>query len=93
MISLVTRLKEMVLEEQQPTFVISVFGNNFVTPAFMRQAEKATIEAIQLIRGMAVTGLTPMQEWILKGFNLFLKKDYKSFRTKEEAMEFLARQT
>jgi hypothetical protein len=90
MMALVTALRDAINSVEQPARILSVFNGNYVTPTFMRHAEQETLEGLRLIEKMAFIGLSPTQEWILKGYNLFLKRNYKSFPTREAALDYLA---
>jgi hypothetical protein len=90
MINGVVELTGKILEKNKPTMILSVFNERaYVTPGFMRTAEKANIELSHLLDKQAVVGLSPVKKMILKGFNILLRKNIRSFNTVDEAMEFL----
>lgn len=90
MVELVDQAKAFILKEQkQELLIVSVFNEkNFVTPAFMRhlEAELKTVEPLVLKN--CVTGLSQTQLWILKGINLWYKKQIHPFGSLQEAMDY-----
>ncbi len=90
MINGIEELTGKILERNKPIMILSVFNERaFVTPGFMRAAEKANLELPHLIDKQAVVGLSPVKKMILKGFNILLRRNIRSFNTIEEAKEFL----
>jgi hypothetical protein len=90
MISLLDQAKEFALSENRSFLVLGCFySNNYLTPAFMRQAEKVSSEILHLITKLALVGLNPTQKLILKGYNIFLQRNFKAFDSREEAIRYL----
>jgi hypothetical protein len=46
-------------------------------------------EATRLIRKQALVGFTGSKLWILKGYNLFAKRNIRPFNTTTEAIDYL----
>ena len=90
MISGIAEVKSRILQVNKPVMVISVFNEKaYVTSKFMRVAEQDNLDLAHLIDKQAVVGLTPVKKMILKGLNLFLRKNIRNFDTVEEATTFL----
>ncbi|MCA4897423.1 MAG: hypothetical protein ACK514_16570 [Bacteroidota bacterium] len=90
MVELLHEAKKMMLEKSLKCCLISVFNDkNFATPLFMREAEKVASNVDHLIQHQAIVGLNSTKKIILKGFNLLLNRDYKSFDSMEEALQHL----
>ncbi len=90
MIALVLELKKQMLSTNRPVMILSIFSaKSYATPKFMREAESSTREVIHLIEKSAMVGLSKTKKMILKGFNFLLKRNFKAFDTKEEAMVYL----
>jgi len=75
--------------ENKPVLVLSIFKNNYVTPEFMRQVEKGVKEVESLVEKNAIIGLSDTQKWILKGMNLWYKRQVHHFDSYDQALEFL----
>lgn len=56
----------------------------------MRHIESEIPKVDNLIEKQAITGISKIQEWILKGLNMWYKRQIYNFATKEEALDFLA---
>jgi len=83
-------LKERVLHLNKPILLISVFNEYaYVTPSFMRAAERDNVDLGHLLEKQAVVGLNPIKKMILKGFNLLMRRNVRNFESVDEAMEFL----
>lgn len=90
MVKLMEESRDLVVTANEPTLVLIQFDSkSYVTPVFMRRAEQINKELGGLIKDQAFVGLTEVKKFILKGFNLFLGKNYKAFDTKEEALQHL----
>jgi hypothetical protein len=90
MITLISDAKHLVLEQQKPILVLSIFTRkNYVSPKFLRHAE-AEIKAVEhLIRKNSIVGLSQIQLWIVRGINRWHKSQLHPFNSEEEALEFL----
>lgn len=93
MIELVDRVRPLITEERSPILLLSNFHNTYVTPAFMRHAEKEVDAVKHLIVKSAFIGLNTPKKMILKGFNLFLNRDYRAFESEQEAIDYLVTDT
>jgi len=89
MIKLFMERKRLVQAENKPVLVLSIFKDNYVTPEFMRVVEKGVQEIESLIERNAIIGLSEIQKWILKGMNLWYKKQVHHFDSYDEALDFL----
>jgi len=89
MMSTFNAAKQLVLTEGKPVLVLSMFKKNYVTPQFMRHLEKEMGDVEHLIHKNAVVGLSEIQLWILKGMNLWYKRQVYHFKTIDEASAFL----
>jgi hypothetical protein len=90
MIGLVLKLSEEVKKANQLAHFISIFNNkSYATPRFMRSVEAATREVQNLIQDQAMVGLNPTKKIILKGYNLMFQRNFRSFETVPEAIEYL----
>ena len=84
--------KEWLLREKRTVSIISVFNaKTFVTPDVMRFIEKELPTVDQFILKNTITGISATQQWILKGLNLWYKKQIHHFTTREEAIDFLSK--
>lgn len=90
MIDLVQKTKELILREGQPVVMLCQFHErNRLTPRFMRQLESDYKEVENLITKNAVMGLSNIQRWILKGMNMWTKREIIHFESEEEAITYL----
>jgi hypothetical protein len=90
MLSGEAELKERIIQINKPILLISVFNDQaYITPTFMRTAERDNVELAHLLEKQAVVGLNPVKKMILKGFNLLLRRNVRNFESVEEAMAFL----
>ena len=90
MIALISEALEIVLKDNRPVLILSILNErNFATPKVMRHLENVIRQAKHLIKKQAVLGLRPTQKIILKGFNIILKNDSRSFDTKEGCIAYL----
>ena len=89
MISVFDAAKQLILSEGKPMLTLSVFENNHITPQFMRHLEREVKEMEHLIGKLAVVGLSDIQLWILRGMNLWYKRQAYHFKSVDEASAFL----
>ena len=90
MIEIIQSAKEFILRENKKVLVLSIFNhNNFVSPRFMRQVEKQVKETEHLIGKNAITGISDVQQWIVKGINLWHKSQLHPFDSVDKALDFL----
>jgi hypothetical protein len=90
MIEIGRTAKQLMKAENKHVVTLSILKNNHLTPEFMRFFEKEIKEVEHLIDKNAITGLTEIQKWILKGVNLWYKRQIHHFDSYEEALEFLS---
>lgn len=94
MISLVTAFRELIQLESSPQLILTVFNDkNYLTPVFMRHADKETSAVIQLIDKMAFLGLNLTKRLLLKGYNFRFKRNFQAFNDFDEAIHYLADET
>lgn len=90
MMELLEVSKDLLVSENVPRLILVIFSERgYVTPAFMRKAEKFNKKFGHLIQNQAFIGLSEVKKFILKGFNLFLGKNFQAFDSKEEAINCL----
>ena len=90
MIEQFDRAKALALVEKRSFPILNIFDNKtFVSPEFMRHVEKNVPELESHIAKQAIVGISAVQEWILKGMNLWYKTQVQPFNTTEEALEYL----
>lgn len=91
MIEIFDAATQQALEDGKPVLVLNIVNaKTFITPDFMRHVERELKKADHLIEKQAVVGLSTVQKWIIKGMNLWYKKQVHTFDTIEEALSFLA---
>ncbi len=89
MMALISRAVETGLSENKKVLVLATHNNNYITSKFLTHAKTVTREVIHLIDKMAMVGLTPTQKLILKGYSIFFQRNFKSFNTREDALNYL----
>lgn len=90
MIRLLREAEATGIADNHPYLVLSVVNKkNFLTPAFMKEVKEIVKRNLHLIEKQAIVGLTPTQNIILMGLNIFVQRNFKVFDTKEEAVRFL----
>jgi hypothetical protein len=90
MLSGEAEVKVKILQINKPILLISVFNEKgYITPRFMRVAERDNIELAHLIDKQAVVGLNLVKKMILKGFNILLRRNIRNFDSIDEAVQFL----
>ncbi len=86
-----TALKDAIAAEGKPVSVLALFDDKtYITGVFMRHAEKETAQVIHLIEDSAFVGLSKTKKFILLGYNLLFRKNFKAFDTREEAVQYLS---
>src|SRR5689334_5415956 len=84
--------KNQVAAEGAPVLVLNIVNNRtFLTPDFMRHVEREVRKMDSLVDKQAIVGLSKVQEWILKGLNLWYKKQIYKFDTVDDALRFLVK--
>jgi hypothetical protein len=90
MIELVTAARELVLRENKDVLLLSIFNDKtYATPKFVRHIEKELRAAEPLIVKNAVTGISAVQQWIVKGINIWYKHKLHPFNSVDDALDFL----
>ncbi|MBL7858650.1 MAG: hypothetical protein JNM57_13260 [Cyclobacteriaceae bacterium] len=90
MIPLILESKKIIQSNRAGQLLLSDFTNTYASPAFMNVLRREIMDVLPLISKQAIIGLNEPKRWILKGFNLLLKTDYRAFDTKEEALAYLS---
>lgn len=91
MISRVHALRDLIVKENKPVLLLSIFNDkSYATPPFVRAIEEATDQIAHLIHKQALTGLNHPKKMILKGYNNRFKRNIQNFDTLEQAIGFLA---
>lgn len=87
---LLENVKQLILQDKKPVMIISYFNSkNYVTAAFIIRAKEITSEVLPYVEKMTFVGLSMTQKILLKGFNIALQRNFRSFDTREEALKFL----
>lgn len=90
MIALIRQAGNIGRTENRPFLVLSIVNEkNYLTPGFMKEVREIVNSNLHFIEKQAIVGLTPTQKTILKGLNIFVQRNFKTFDTKEEAVRFL----
>ncbi|HEX6892330.1 MAG TPA: hypothetical protein VF141_16600 [Chryseolinea sp.] len=90
MIELVTTASELVHKENKKVFLLSIFNDKtYVSPKFIRHVEKELKAAEHLIVKNAITGISPVQRWIVKGINLWYTNQIHPLDSVDKALDFL----
>jgi hypothetical protein len=94
MITLLKQFRDKIIADSVPRFILAVFNDrSYITPKFMEVVYQYRLDEVRpLLLKQAILGLNQPKMMILKGFNLFLNRDLKPFKTKEEALEYLVRE-
>lgn len=89
MFEIIDRAKQLIVSEGKPVLVMSILHKNYLTPDFMKHVKKELKEVESLIAKNSIIGLTEIQQWILKGTNVWYKQQLFHFNSMDEALEFL----
>jgi len=90
MIELLLAAKELITREKKNVLVLSILNKkNYVSPKFMRTLEREVSEVEHVILKNAVTGISDVQGWIVKGMNLWYRRQLHVFDSVEKALDFL----
>lgn len=90
MIESFEKAKSLALGENKQIVVLSILNNKtFVNSNFMKHIRQRLPEVESLIDKQAVIGLSAIQEWILKGMNLWYGRKVHNFDSLDEALDFL----
>ncbi len=90
MIELVLAAKELLMREKKNVLVLNILNKkNYVSPKFMRTIEREMGQVEHLILKNAVTGISDVQRWIVKGMNLWYRRQLHVFDSVDKALDFL----
>ncbi len=93
MIEVLMDARKLLINENKKQLVLALFNEkNYLTPKFMEhfRMDKRE-EAIAAIERQAIVGFDETKKQIIKGYNIIFNRDMKMFDTKEEAIEFLTK--
>jgi hypothetical protein len=92
MIAVFDQAREIVLTKKD-CLLLNNFTRAYITPLFMRHAEREMLPVRHLIKKSSFIGMTLPQRMILKGFQLFIgNDDYVAFDNREDAIDYLISQ-
>src|SRR5688572_32412688 len=75
MIANLLDLKGRILNQSSPVLIMTIFNDkSYATPKFMRTAEQATREVMDLVERQALVGLNHPKKIILRGYSLLFRK-------------------
>jgi hypothetical protein len=90
MIDIFEEAKNLILVENRHFIILNIFSERtYISGNFMRHIEKELFKVNELIDKQAIIGLSTVQEWILKGMNLWYHRQIYPFDSMEKAMDFL----
>lgn len=89
-IGLLNDFISVIRSEHKPCNVIKYLNDKvFVTPAVYTFGKKILKENIEAIDKLCFVGLTSTHEMLLKGFNIFVQRNFRNFSTRQEALNFI----
>jgi hypothetical protein len=92
MIALNHKVLELVLADNKSVLILNIFNErNFLSPTVMRHQRELLQRGIHLIEKVAILGLDPIKRIILTGINLLMRKDFKAFENRDQAIDYLIR--
>lgn len=90
MIQIFDQAKNELLVKGEKCRILTNLSNTYITPNFMRHAEREMLEVKHLIIKNAFIGMSQPKRMILRGFSLLMgKKDFVAFDSEKEALEYL----
>jgi len=90
MIEIILAARALIVKENKKVLVLSILNDkNYTSPKFIRILEKELKELHHLITKNAVTGISEVQKWLVKGINLWYKTQIHTFDSVDEALDFL----
>lgn len=90
MMQLATKFKELIQARSKPVLAMAVFNDStYITPTFMRHAEKESGAVMPLLEKVAFVGLSTTKKIILQGYNILFGRSFQTFDTQEEAIRYL----
>lgn len=93
MIELGTLATDYLLSCDGPQLTLTNYRNTYATPAYVRHMESKAPLVKHLIKRNALVGLNTAKMMILKGFNLLLGTDFRSFASEQAGVEYLLGET
>ena len=89
---LIKQLADEVAGKDQFVRVLIDGRDMYYSKVFINEAKAISKHVFDKVTGKAaIIGVTPMQEVILKGYNMVVKNKLASFKTQQEAFNFLMR--
>lgn len=90
MIDILLAAKALILQENRKVLVLSIFNSkNYASPKFIRLVENELRGVEHLIQKNAITGISEIQRWIVRGINLWYKRQLHPFESIDKALDFL----
>lgn len=90
MMQLATKFRELIQTRSEPVLAMAIFNDRtYVTPTFMRHAEKESGAVMPLLEKVAFVGLSTTKRIILQGYNILFGRTFQPFETQEEAIRYL----
>ncbi len=89
MMELGTAATQVILNENEPQYILTCFSNTYATPAYVRHMERNAELVRHLIFRNALVGLNKPKMMILKGFNMVARTNFKPFASEVEALTYL----
>ncbi|MFZ6012912.1 MAG: hypothetical protein ACOYXT_21390 [Bacteroidota bacterium] len=84
--------KKVISNEPIPLGVLNVFdGDSILSAEFMECIKKEVTDVDRFIERQAIVGLSDVQQWILKEFNLHYPRQISAFDSISDAIRFLTR--
>ena len=91
-ISVFEQAKQLILSEKKKFSALTIFNKKtLVSTNFLRHVERELFKVDEFVDRQAIIGISNVQEWILKGVNLWYKRQIHPFNSYEEAVEFLVK--
>jgi hypothetical protein len=90
MILLFDEAKRAILAKGERCRILTDLSKTYITPNFMRHAEREMLEVKHLIIKNAFIGMNQPKRMILRGFSLLMgKTDFVAFDSEKEALDYL----
>ena len=89
LIALTNKHRDIVVSEGKESLFVANYENTFGTPGYMLAAQEFTKATKPFIKRGAFLGINAQKASLLKGITYFLKVDFKSFNSEQEALDFL----
>ncbi len=93
MLQIFNQAKQVVLTKGERCLILTDLSDTYITPDFLRHAEKEMLAVKHLIIKNAFIGMSRPKRMILKGFVLLMrKKEFEAFDTQQEALDYLIKE-